>query len=84
MMEKWEESVDNDGAFDSLMTELTKAFDCLPHQVFIANLDSLKFQYSSVVPFFVDEVDIKMVLYLAKLIIQEIINELEKLICRSY
>ena len=31
MREKWKESVYNDEAFGPLMTDLTKAFDCLHH-----------------------------------------------------
>ena len=31
MIEKWKESVDNGGAFVALMTDLSKAFDCLHH-----------------------------------------------------
>ena len=32
------EIVDNDGAFAALMTDLSKAFDCLSQELLIANL----------------------------------------------
>ena len=35
MMEKWKESVDNNGAFGALMTDLSKAFDCLHHGLLV-------------------------------------------------
>ena len=38
MIEKWKESVDNGGAFGALMTNLSKTFDCLHHELLIANL----------------------------------------------
>ena len=38
MIEKWKESVDNGGAFGALMTNLSKNFDCLHHELLIANL----------------------------------------------
>ena len=33
MIEKGKESVDNGGAFGVLMTDLSKAFDCLHHEL---------------------------------------------------
>ena len=38
MIEKCKESVDNGGAFRALMTNLSKTFDCLHHELLIAKL----------------------------------------------
>ena len=48
MIEKWKESVDNGGAFGALMTDLSKAFDCLHHELLIAKLDAYGFDIKSV------------------------------------
>ena len=47
LIEKWKKSVDNGGAFGALLTDLSKAFDCLPHELLIAKLDAYGFDKSS-------------------------------------
>ena len=43
LKEKWKQSVDNSGAFGALTTDLSKAFDCLSHELLIAKLDVFGF-----------------------------------------
>ena len=40
MLEKWKRSVDNGKAFGALLTDLSKAFDCLDHELLIAKLNA--------------------------------------------
>ena len=47
LIEKWKKSVDNGSAFGALLTDLSKAFDCLPHELLIAKLDAYGFDKSS-------------------------------------
>ena len=43
LIEKWKKSVDNGEAFGALFTDLSKAFDCLSHELLIAKLDAYGF-----------------------------------------
>ena len=38
MLEKWKSSVDKRSSFGALLTDLSKAFDCLSHELLIAKL----------------------------------------------
>ena len=48
MIEKWKDSAGNGGAFGTLMTDLSKAFDCLHHELSIAKVDAYGFVIKSV------------------------------------
>ena len=41
MIEKWKNSVDKGKTFGALITDLSKAFDCLPHDLKVAELTYL-------------------------------------------
>ena len=47
LIEKWKKSADSGGAFGALMTNLSKAFDCLSHELLIAKLDAYGFDKKS-------------------------------------
>ena len=47
LIEKWKESVDNGGAFGALFTDLSKAFNCLSHELLIDKLHAYGFDKRS-------------------------------------
>ena len=47
MLEKWKLSVDKEKAFGVLLSDLSKALDCLSHELIIAKLNSFSFSLSA-------------------------------------
>ena len=43
MIVKWKKTVDNWGVFGALLTDLSKAFDCFPHDCIICKLEAYGF-----------------------------------------
>ena len=47
MLKKWKRSVDNSEMFGALLTDLSKAFDCLEHELLIAKLNAYGFSLTA-------------------------------------
>ena len=43
----WRQSLDNGGVSEALLTDLSKAFDCILHHLLIAKLTAYGFDYNS-------------------------------------
>ena len=40
MIDKWKKAVDNNKVFEALLTDLSKAFDCICHDLLVAKLNA--------------------------------------------
>ena len=47
MLEKWKKALDNHNVAGALLTDLSKAFDCLNHELLIAKLAAYGFNHES-------------------------------------
>ena len=50
VIEKWKKAVDNGRVFGALLTDLSKSFDCLSHDLIISKLNSYRFNLTALNP----------------------------------
>ena len=48
LLEKWKNSVDKGKVFGALLTDLSKAFDCLDHELLTAKFNAYGFTFPSI------------------------------------
>ena len=49
MIDKWKKAVDNNKVFGALLTDLSKAFDCICHDLLAAKLNAYGLSFSALV-----------------------------------
>ena len=49
MIEEWRRNLDNDNVVGTVLMDLSKAFDCIPHDLLIAKLSAYGFHVDSLV-----------------------------------
>ena len=54
MIEKWRASLDQNGPCAAILTDLSKAFDCLPHDLLIAKLHAYGCQRVKIKKFYLE------------------------------
>ena len=47
MFERWKKVLDNEGSCGALLVDLSKAFDCIVHDLLLAKLSTCGFGYNS-------------------------------------
>ena len=47
LIEKWKSATDKRKSFEALLTDVSKAFDCLPHELLIAKLHAYGFSLAA-------------------------------------
>ena len=45
MIDKWKKAIDNNKVFGALLTDLSKAFDCICHDLLVAKLNAYSLSF---------------------------------------